>query len=65
MKKPPKYLDELDENVIRKDIIHSCENSLKDVELQDNDETENLIMHEKMFNQFSYNPYAHRNNCTS
>ena len=46
-----KYLDEIDENKIKKNLIYSCENSLQDVELEDDEETQNLIKHEQMFNR--------------
>lgn len=48
-----KYLDELNEDSLRKDIIYSCEASLKEVEPEDDEETRNLIQHEEMFNKLS------------
>jgi len=48
-----KYLDEIDEDTLRKDLIYVCEESLPEVEPEDDEETVELLDHEKRFNHLS------------
>lgn len=53
MPRPPKYLDEVDENKIRKDLIYACEASMPEVEPADDENTKHLLQEEVMLNHLS------------